>query len=428
MIAAACFALLIALIGVGVPVGFSLAIAGSVGLLATGGPTLLLGILDTVGLSTVSSYEMISVPMFLLMAEFVVLSGVADDLFDAAAAWVGRIRGGLGIATALAGAGFGAISGSSTAAAATLSSTTIPAMLRQGYEKRLACGVVAISGTLAMLIPPSIALVLYGIIGDVSVGRLLIGGVVPGLLVTLTIAATVYLLVLVHPSRAPRGRAVPLREKVASLRVVGPMLLLFAAVTGVIYTGIATPTEASAIGAAGALALAMREGKVDRRALLACLGAAASVSCMIFMIILGARIFTFFVTLTQVTQSLVAWTGGLALPPHAILAGILFGYLVLGCFMDQAAILILTVPIVLPVVKALGFDPVWFGVLVIVVGEVGLLTPPVGLNVFVVSRYTGIPTQDVFAGVWPHVFAHLVLIVLLVAFPALILWLPENVR
>ena len=418
--------LLFGLLAIGTPVAFALLVSGSVGLWFIGGMPMVLGILDTTPLSSVSSYELISVPMFLLMAEFVIISGVADQLFASAAIWVGRVPGGLGIATAIAGAGFGAISGSSTASAATLSATTIPAMMKHGYESRMACGVVAISGTLAMLIPPSIALVLFGIIADVSIGKLLIGGVIPGLLVTLTIALTVLVLVVMDPTRAPPGRAYTLGEKFASLKVVGPMVGLFMMVTGIIYLGVATPTEASGMGAFGAFLLAWRSGRLDRKTLMVAAVAAAGTSCMVFMIIMGARVFTFFFTLTQATQQLVAFVGALDVSRYTILAAILFGYLVLGCIMDQAAILILTVPVVLPVIKALGFDPVWFGVLVIVIAEVGLLTPPVGLNVFVVSRYTGRPVEEVFAGVWPHVLAHLLLIVLFVIFPQLILWLPSK--
>jgi C4-dicarboxylate transporter, DctM subunit len=420
--------LLFGLLAIGTPVAFALLVSGSVGLWFIGGMPMVLGILDTTPLSSVSSYELISVPMFLLMAEFVIISGVADQLFNAAAVWVGRVPGGLGIATALAGAGFGAISGSSTAAAATLSATTIPAMMKQGYEPRMACGVVAISGTLAMLIPPSIALVLFGIIADVSIGKLLIGGVIPGLIVTLTIALTVVTLVVMDPSRAPLGQTYTLREKIESLRVVGPMVALFMAVTGIIYLGVATPTEASGMGAFGAFLLALRSGRLDRRTLVRAAVAAAGTSCMVFMIIMGARVFTFFFTLTQATQQLVAFVSVLDVSRYVILVAILFGYLVLGCIMDQAAILILTVPVVLPVMKALGFDPVWFGVVVIVIAEVGLLTPPVGLNVFVVSRYTGRPVEEVFAGVWPHVFAHLIVIALLVIFPQLVLWLPSGME
>ena len=354
------------------------------------------------------------------------MSGVADGLFTAAKTWVGRVPGGLGMATALAGAGFGAISGSSTASAATLSATTMPAMLKQGYDPKLAGGVVAISGTLAMLIPPSIALVLYGIIADVNIGQLLIGGVIPGILVTLTIMATVYVLVLIDPSAAPPGQAYTMTEKIRSLKVVGPMLLLFMAVTGVIYSGIATPTEASGIGAFGAFLLAIKAGTVNRKSFMKALTHAAHASCMIIMIIVCAKIFGYFLTMTQSTQMIVAWVGSLGVSPWVVLVFILFGYLLLGCLMDQVAILILTVPVVLPLIKALGFDPVWFGVIVIVVAEVGLVTPPVGLNVFVVARYAKRPLQEIFAGVWPHVFSHLMLLSVLVAFPSIVLWLPKQ--
>lgn len=418
--------LLFGMLAIGMPVAFSLMLSGSLGLYLMGGIDALNGVLTTAPLSTAGTYEMISVPMFILMAEFVIISGVADNLFKAAAAWVGRVPGGLAMATALAGAGFGAISGSSTAAAATLSSTTIPAMLKQGYEPQLAGGVVAISGTLAMLIPPSIALVLYGIIADVSISQLLIGGVIPGILVTFTIMATVWVLVAQDPARAPRGAAYSLRAKFASLKVVGPMLVLFFAVTGVIYSGIATPTEASGIGAFGAFLIAIKEGKINLVSLKTALLHSIHASCMIIMIIVCAKVFGYFFTLTQSTQNIVAWVGQLDVSKWLVMTLILFGYIILGCLMDQIAILILTVPIVLPLVKSLGFDPVWFGVIVIVTAEVGLVTPPVGLNVFVVSRYTKRPLAEIFAGVWPHVIAHIALLAVLVAFPQIILWLPST--
>jgi C4-dicarboxylate transporter DctM subunit len=426
MMSAGITLLLFVLLAFGMPVAFALVVSGSIGLYLIGGLDVLAGVITTTPLSTAGSYELISIPMFILMAEFVILSGVADDLFKAASTWVGRVPGGLAMATALAGAGFGAISGSSTASAATLSSTTMPAMLKAGYDPSLAGGVVAISGTLAMLIPPSIALVLYGIIADVSIGQLLVGGVIPGILVTLTIMATVWALVAIDPSAAPRGNAYTMAEKFRSLKVVGPMIVLFMMVTGVIYTGIATPTEASGLGAFGAFVLAVREGKVGRASLVKALMHAGHASCMIIMIVVCAKIFGYFFTLTQSTQNIVQWVGSLEISRWTILACILFGYIVLGCLMDQIAILILTVPIVLPLIKALGFDPVWFGVIVIVVAEVGLVTPPVGLNVFVVSRYAKRPLQEIFSGVWPHVFSHLLLLAVLVAFPSIILWLPAQ--
>ena len=426
MLALAVTILLIALLILGVPVAFALGIAGTIGLFLVGGPHVVAGILSTVPLSSANSYELLTVPMFLLMAEFVILSGIADELFDAAARWVGRVPGGLAIATALAGGGFGAISGSSVAAAATLSSTSVPAMLRQNYEPKLACGVVAISGTIAMLIPPSIAIVLYGFIAEISIGKLLVAGVLPGLLVAFAIAATVLTLVAIDPRRAPHAEAYSLRDKVDSLKVAGPMLLLFAGVTGTIYLGVATPTEAAGIGAFLALLLALYCRVLDGRTTMIALTKAARTTCMVFTVVLGAHLFGYFFTLTQTTQMIVTTIAGLEVNRYVILVLILLIYLVLGCFLETVAILFLTVPITVPVILALGFDPIWFGILVVVTCEVGLVTPPVGLNCFVVARYTGRPLEEVFGGVAPHIWAHLLVIAILILFPQIILFLPST--
>lgn len=426
MLAIGVTAFMIGLLAIGVPVGFSLAIAGTVGLFLLGGINFVIGFLQTAPLSSVNSYELITIPMFLLMAEFVVLSGIADELFGCIATWVGNVPGGLAIATALTGAGFGAVSGSSTAAAATLSATSIPAMIQHRYDPKMACGVVAISGTLAMLIPPSVALVLYGLVGDVSIGRLLIAGIVPGILVTLTIIATILVLITVRPMDAPPPSRSNLAEKLRSLRIAGPMALLFLMVTGVIYTGIATPSEAAGIGAFGAFAIALAYRRLTPASLVAALARATNTTCMVIMIILGANIFGYFLTLTQATQKIIAYVAGLPIDRWLILVAILGVYLLLGCIMDQIAIILLTVPIVLPLVKTLGFDPVWFGVLVILTAEVGMVTPPVGMNVFVVSRYTQRPLEEVFLGTAPHVAAHLLLLAVLVLFPQIVLWLPST--
>jgi len=426
VIVAAILGTLFVLLAIGAPVGFAMALAGSAGLLLKGGWPLLVGVLSTAPVSAVSAYELITIPMFLLMAEMVLLSGVAEDLFRAAAAWIGRVPGGLAIATAIAGAGFGAICGSSTASAATLSSTSLPAMLRQGYELRLGAGVVAISGTLAMLLPTSIALVIFGLLADVSIGKLLVSGILPALLVTAVIILTILLLIWRDPSRAPVGVRASWGEKLALLRLVAPMVLLFGAVTGAIYSGAATPTEASAVGALGGLLLTAVRGKASPGPLLRAIQHATYGSCMIAMILLGAHIFSYAFTLTQVTQNLVGWIGTLAVSRWLIVAIILAGYIFLGSFMDQMAILVLTVPVVLPLIVSLGFDPIWFGVIKIVTAEVGLITPPIGLNCFVVARYAQQPVGEIFRGTWPHFLAHLVAIAILVAFPAIILWLPEH--
>ncbi len=420
--------LLFGLLALGVPVGFAMGIAGTIGLFIVGNWDMVLGVLQTTPLSTVSTYELITIPMFLLMAELVLKSGIADDLFRAAAAWVGHIRGGLGMATAMAGAGFGAICGTSTASAATLSATSLPAMLRHGYEPKMASGVVAISGTLAMLIPPSIVLIIYGLLAEANIGKLLIAGIIPGILITITIIATVYVLAVRNPAAAPVSPRVSLREKISLLRVIGPMVVLMMMVTGVIYTGVATPTEASALGAFGALLIAILRGKARPGEVMDAAKRAAQGTCMIAMILLGAHIFGYFFTLTMVTQNLVQWVGAMDASPWVVMVAILLVYVILGAFMDQLAILVLTVPIVLPLVVALGFDPIWFGVIVIVTAEVGLITPPMGLNCFVVAFYAKRPVSEVFAGIWPHVFAHVIAIGLMLAFPQIILWLPSMMK
>lgn len=417
---------LFAFLAIGVPVGFAMAVSGAIGLYVGFGRDVLLGVLETAPLSAIGSYELITIPMFLLMAEMVLLSGIADDLFKTAAAWFGRIPGGLGIATTLAGAGFGAICGTSTASAATLSATSLPSMIKQGYEPKLAAGVVAISGTLAMLLPTSVALIIFALLAEVNVAKLLMSGIIPAIVVTITIIATILFLVWQDPSRAPAAPRVAFREKLILLKGVGPMMLLFAIVTGAIFTGLATPTEASAVGAFGGFILAIARAKPSVRQLLHGFERAAIGSCMIAMILMGASIFGYFFTLSHVTQDLVAWVGALNVSRWVIIVLILAMYIVLGSFMDQVAILILTVPIVLPLIKSLGFDPIWFGVVKIVTAEVGMITPPIGLNCFIVARYSGRPVTEVFRGTMPHFVAHLIAIAIMVAFPAIVLWLPSH--
>ncbi|WP_296943738.1 TRAP transporter large permease [uncultured Massilia sp.] len=428
MTSALVLVLMFVLLALGVPVGFTMAAAGAIGLFALGGLDMLLGVLQTAPLSTVSAYELVTVPMFLLMAEFVMASGIADDLFRAAAAWIGHIRGGLGMATALTGAGFGAMCGTSTASAAALSATSLPAMLKQGYEPKMAAGVVAISGTLSMLIPPAVALVIFGLLAEVNIGKLLVAGLIPAFLVMLTIMATVYLLAVFDPQSAPASARVGLRERFHRLRVIWPMLALMLVVTGVIYTGVATPTEASAIGAFGAFLLSVwKRGFKPAVIRQAALRAAVS-SCMIATIIMGAQIFGYFFAMTHVTQDIVLWVGALDTSRWVIIVCILLMYIVLGAFMDQIAILVLTVPVVIPVIVSLGFDPIWFGVVKIVTAEVGMITPPVGLNCFIVARYANRPIGEVFQGIWPHFGAHILIIAVFLLFPQLTLWLPSLMK
>lgn len=424
----AAIVVLLGLLAVGIPVAISLLAAGSVGLIIFGGGQLFLGVLGAGPGSALVSYELLTVPMFLFMAELMVASGISHTLFDAIAVWTRRMRGGLGAATAITGAAFGAISGSSAAAAATLSSSSVPAMLRDGYDRRFATGIVAVSGALAMLIPPSIAIIFYGLLSGESIAELLIAGVVPRVLVTLTIAITIRVMISINPTLAPVGSKTSWIEKAKSLKVAGPFVFLFGMVTGLIYTGIATPVEASAIGALGAFLLTLKSGRLNWATLKRALVRTCATSAMIGLIIACASVFGTFLTITGATQELVMLASQSGWNPYVILMFIVILYLILGCFLDQISILILTVPVTLPLIVSLGFDPIWFGIIVILLAEIGIVTPPLGLNVFIVAKMTQTPVEDVFRGVGPHVVALILLTVLMIAFPSLILWLPDQMN
>ena len=418
--------LLFALLLLRVPVGFAIGIAGLVGLLAHGGPATALGFAETTLYSGVSAYTLAPIPLFILMAQFVLCSGVADELFAAARVWVGRTPAGLGVATTTSGAAFAAVSGSSTAAAAALASTTIPEMERQNYEPRLANGLVAIVGTLAAMVPPSIILVFYAILAEESVSRMLIAGLVPGALITVAIIITTLILVRRDPELAPAGERYPFSEKIRVIPTLGPVAVLFALVVGSIYFGLATPTEAAGVGAAGALLIGLARRRLTLENIRDSLVATLKSSSMILLIVASAYLFGYYMALTDVTTTLVDAIGGLGWPPLVIFALIALVYLLLGAFLDQMAILALTVPVVLPLIEQLGYDPIWFGIMVILIAEIGLVTPPLGLNVFIVASTTGRRSEEIFVGVIPFIVALLLLVVLLSVFPGIVMWLPDT--
>ncbi|MHA6616411.1 TRAP transporter large permease [Pseudonocardia sp. DLS-67] len=426
MLALTVVVLLLVLLLIRVPVGFAIGVAGIAGLLLYGGLPAVLGIMETAPHTAASAYSLSPIPLFILMAQFVLHSGVAGSLFDSARTWVGRTPAGLGVATTLSGAVFAAISGSSTAAAATLASTAVPEMTRRGYDARLANGLVAVVGTLAAMVPPSIILVFYAVLAEESVGKVLIAGFVPGLFVVVALIVTTLLLVRRRPELAPRGERYAVATKVRALTAVGPVVILFALVTGSIYLSMATPTEAAALGAAGALAIGLARRSLDLARIRAALLETLCSTAMILLIIVSAHVFGYVLTLSRVTGSVVDAVSAIPAPPVVVFLGIAVVYLVLGAFMDQMAILALTVPIVLPVVEELGYDPVWFGVMVVLLAEIGLVTPPLGLNVFIVARSTGLPSEQVFRGVVPFLVALLALVLVFTFAPGLVLWLPES--
>ncbi len=418
--------LLFVFLALGMPIAFALGISGSIGLIMLGGFQMFGGILQTTPYESVSSYLLSTIPMFILMAEFMTASGITKDLFFAANKWLGRLPGGLALAAIFAGTGMAAVSGSSTASAATLSSAAVPEMRRYGYQMDFSLGVVSIAGTLAVMIPPSIALILYGILTETGIGSLLIAGIIPGLLTAIGYMITVFIYVKLRPEVAPQVKeVVPLKEKFESIKYTWPMLLLIVAVIVAIYTGIVTPTEAGALGAfvAFLIALAMRRLTVQK--VNQALSRTLRSTTMILFIVIGAMIFSYFVTVTQVTQNLISFIQASDISKWVVLAAVVVIYLILGMFLDQIAILILTLPFTFPLITSLGFDPIWFGVIVTKTVEIGLVTPPVGLNVFVASGVTGVSTAVAFRGVILFVFVELVILLLLILFPALSTWLPS---
>jgi tripartite ATP-independent transporter DctM subunit len=420
------FALMFALMLLRVPIGVAMGAAGVIGYgwLAGWGPAFAL--LGKVPLSTVTDYKLAVIPMFVLMGSFAAAAGMSRELFRAGDAWFGHWRGGLAIGTVAACGGFAAINGSSVATAATMTRVALPEMRRAGYEPALAAGVVAAGGTLGIMIPPSVIFVLYGVMTETDISRLFAAGIVPGLLGVLMYAATIGLVARLRPQALPRGRVHGWHERWASLRNVWDTVVLFLFVLGGLYGGWFLVDEAAAVGAFGALALGLLRRRLDARAVVACLLEALRVSAAIMVIVIGAHLFGYFLTITQATQKIVTFMVELPVGAYGVLALILLGYFVLGAVMDELAMILLTVPIVFPVIVQLGFDPVWFGVIVVMAVTLGLVCPPVGMNVFVINSIArDIPLVRIYAGTLPFICADLLRLALLAAFPALSLTLPR---
>lgn len=418
--------LLVILILLRIPVTFAIMISGLLGLIVIGRGDVIDGVLETIPASSVNSFTLSAIPLFIFMAQLILLSGLLDSLFDAARSVVGRVRGGTAVAAVGAGTAFAAVSGSSTASAATLAFTSVGRMIDEGYNPKTASGIVAAVGTLAAMIPPSIALVFYAITAETSVGDQLIAGFLPGILLALAIIVTMYITILRKTDSAPRGKRTALSEKTSSIVKASPILILFAAVVGSIYIGVATPTEAAALGCLAAFLLAAVYRRATFEGLINSVMETVKSTAMIFAIIISAHVFGHFITETKVAPTIVEWIEGLAFPAFAIMLIIGLFYVVLGFFMDQIAIIALTVPIVAPVVEALGYDLIWFGILVVVLAEIGLVTPPLGLNVFVVSKSAGRPVGEVFRGAIPYVVALLTVALIFLIWPEIVLWIPES--
>ncbi|MDP1692736.1 MAG: TRAP transporter large permease [Burkholderiaceae bacterium] len=420
-----CVLLLVVLLLLGMPIAFAMGLSGAAGLWAVGGFDTMMGILSAAPYRNTASWLMTSLPLFVLMAEVLSASRLSGAMFDAANKWVGHLPGGLAVATVLTSAGFGAVCGSSTAATATMARTAVPEGRRLGYDAGLITGTVAASGTLSILIPPSLILVIYGILTENSIGSLFVAGIVPGIATALAYALTILIVIKHRPHYAPGAgsQRTTWVERWASLRQLWPIVLLFAAVIGSLYSGVITVTEVAAVGAAGAILIA---GPLLRRlswaGFLEALRKTTHTTAMIFAIIIGAHILSYFLTMTMATQTLVGFVAEQQWPAGAVLAVLLLIYLLLGCVMDQLAIMVLTIPIVYPLVTKLGYDPIWFGIIITKTVEIGLITPPFGMNGFVASSIAGVPLRQVFRGLMPFVLAELLLLAFFAAVPASITW------
>jgi C4-dicarboxylate transporter, DctM subunit len=421
------FVVLFALMLLRVPVGMAMGLVGVSGFayLVGGGPALKL--VGQTSMRTVTDYTFGVIPMFLLMGAFVTTSGMSRELFGAANTFVGHLRGGLGIATIVACAGFAAISGSSVATAATFSAVAYPEMRRYDYPQSFATGVIAAGGTLGAMFPPSTVLAVYGIITDQDIGRLFIAGILPGLLAVSMYILTVAIIGKLRPGFLPAGVRAGTSERLKAIRGVWAPVLLFVFVIGGLYGGLFTPTEAGGMGAGGAFLIGVLRGRLGRAEIRSSLLQATRTAAAVFTVLIGALLFGYFLTITQTPQKVTEFLTGLGVGRYGVLALIMLMYLVLGCLMDAMAMIILTVPIIFPVIKSLGFDPIWFGVIIVMTVELGLIHPPVGMNVFVIkSVVKDVKFSTIFVGVLPFIVTDLIRLVILIAFPIIALYLPSR--
>lgn len=430
-LAAWSFPVLLLLIFLRIPIGLSMLALGLGGAwLVYGSAAPLLNQMKTLAYGTFSTHSLSIVPLFLLMGQFASLGGMSQALFKAGEALIGHRKGGVAMAAIGACAGFGSICGSSLATAATMGQVALPELRKAGYEGGLASGALAAGGTLGILIPPSIVLVIYAVLAEQNIAKLFAAAFVPGILAALSYMLVIGIVVRLYPQWGGHRLApLPWRERLRAQRETWPVVVIFVTVIGGIYSGIFTPTEGAAVGAVSTGLLAWRKGGLGRDKVLRAFEATASGTGMVFMIVLGAAAYNTFLALSMLPQELATWVGSLGLSPYAVLWAILFFYLIFGCVMDSLSMILLTIPIFFPMVSGLDFGlppeelAIWFGILVLIVVEVGLITPPVGMNLFVIqSMAPDIPIRSTYRGVLPFVASDLLRVALLVAFPSITLF------
>lgn len=372
------------------------------------------------------SFSFSAIPMFILMGNFAAASGMTRKLFDVVYIWIGWIRGGLAIATIGACALFAAITGSGSATAATVGKVAYPEMKRYGYHDSLSTASIAAAGTLGPLIPPSGAMIIYAILTNQSIIQCLVAGIIPGIIVSALMAVALYLFIVKNPGMGPAGPKTKLRQKIRALPALIEVLVLFGFVIGGLYLGLFTPTQGGAAGAAGALIIGLIHKSISWKSLWKGAAEATNIAVMCLFLLTGSLIFGHFLNLSTIPQNLVSWAGSLDIPRLAILLAFCFIYIVLGCFIDALGLMVIVLPIVAPLIFSLGYDPIWFAVILTLLGETGAITPPLGISVFVVkSVVPGVTLGTIFKGIWIFFLAILVAIALFIAVPGIVTWLPS---
>lgn len=419
------FGLMLLLMLARVPIGLSMGIVGVAGFGVLSGVAPAFNLLANVPLSVLSDYDLAVIPMFILMGAFASHGGISADLFEAGRAWIGHKRGGLAYATIAMGAGFAAINGSAVATTASMTQVALPEMRKADYAPSFSSGLIAAGGTLGIMIPPSVIFVLYSLMTDTDLPKLFAAGIVPGLLAVVMYGFVVQIYAIRNPDAVPAGPRYTWDQRAGSLKGLWPVIVLFIFVIGGIYAGWFTVQEAAAAGVMGALVIGMARGQLRGAEIKAALLDCLRISSSILLIVIGAQLFGYFLTVTQFTQHAVQALVNLPFGAYGALAVVMVGYLILGALMDELAMILLTVPIVFPAMMQLGFDPVWFGVIIVMAVTFGMVCPPLGINVFVINSIArDIPLADIYRGTFPFIAADVVRLVILCIFPSLALWLP----
>ena len=423
------FLVLIFLLAITVPIGVAMMLCGVGGLAMIIGLVPSLSLFGTTVMQSVVTYDLSIIPLFILMGALASRSGLSQELYDAFNAWLGGFRGGLALATVGACGAFAAICGSSVATAATMSKVALPEMKKYRYSDSMATGSVAAGGIIGILIPPSVILVLYGLLTESSIGDLFIAGFLPGILTILVFMIVISIVTRLNPESGPAGEKSTWKEKLNATLKTWAITALFATVIGGIYFGVFTPTEAAGVGAFGALFIAFSRKRLNREMMKETLLETGQTSAMIFTILIGAITLNNLVIFSGLANALADFVSGLDMSPATVMLIILFMYLIMGCFLDALAMILLTVPIFYPIVLDLGYDPIWFGIIVVMVVELGLITPPIGMNVFVIKGMVqSVPLVSIYKGVLPFVIGQMVLIIAVFLIPEIALWLPETAR